>query len=224
MAPAGEPVLADVTACVACGYLINVPDPAGRCPECGTPFDRRALVLFGRRRFQRWDAPFGVAFALLYAGLFTRMGRDRLSWMYGAVYGLSAVGYAATWARRSWATRPAPARLRMDRTGCGLDVEPPAVPVVAHVVTAARSAWQRHAAPTDAAAVAEPWVVGEWVPWSRVRSVELRAASGGRWRVRVRRAGTAPGRRVPIDLIADPTPEQLTAVRQFASRFATVTT
>ena len=159
--------LADVTSCVACGYLIAVPDPAGRRPECGTSFHRGTLIPFGRRRFQRWDPPLGVAFALLYAGLFTRLGRDRLSWMYGAVYGLSVLGYAATWARRAWATRPAPARLRMDRTGCGLDVEPPAVPIVAHVVTAARGLWQRHAArpideTTDEPAAAELWVVGKW--------------------------------------------------------------
>ena len=212
-------VLADVTACPTCGYLIAGLPPTGRCPECGGGYDRRELVIFGRRsRWSWWPVALSAASSSFLAATSLRDRRNGSDVVYVAFGGLGLVGFVRVMVARSWENRPGSARLRLSASGCRLDIEPDPPPVVRQVTAAVAAAIGRRLTGTHELA----WVPEPLVPWPKVRHVRLSSAGQGRWRVRVERPGTEPGRRVAADVIADLTPEHLAAVRAFARRFTAV--
>ena len=204
-----QPPLAHATACRACGYLIAGLPPTGTCPECGGPYDRHELVLFGRRPGQAWRTGWPmIAPALIVAANLRGLtfGFNLLPvafWSVGLVGGLTAV------TARAMSVRPGSARLRLSRDGCGMDVEPPPPPLLAQAAAVGRSITGRRTA-------GPAWTPGGIIPWWQVRRVQITPARGGRWRVRVHRSGQTRGKSIPIDVLAEATPEQLEAVRAYA--------
>src|SRR5690348_14446666 len=117
-----------MSACGNCGYLLAGLAVQGSCPECGQPFDRHTLILFGtagRSTSNGYNAgPWAFSIPLLLSALVlwpwittVHHGNARALLMIPLMLLFPTVSLF----RRLNLRQPGPIRIRIDAIGCAQD-------------------------------------------------------------------------------------------------------